>query len=79
MKKKYLACYDYGQGGLWLVFLAEEPSDISRMYPFLTPFPERPEFLSEHDIMRIEGRGLFDIDEEPHGLLKGILKELGLQ
>ena len=43
----YLACYDYGQGGIWLYVDAASASDIRTNYPALTVFEVPPEFWNE--------------------------------
>ncbi len=32
---QFLACYDYGQGGIWLYIRGESPEQIKRTYPAL--------------------------------------------
>lgn len=39
---KYLACYDYGQGGIWIYIEAESPSQISEAYRDLIVFETPP-------------------------------------
>ncbi len=38
----FLACYDYGMGGVWLYVEAESTSELVRRYPALTAFDEPP-------------------------------------
>lgn len=45
----FLACYDYGTGGVWLYVEAESEEDIGRRYPALTIVPEPPPWWSEED------------------------------
>ena len=43
----YLACYDYGQGGIWLYVNAESSDHIKRAYPSLTVFEAAPAFWTD--------------------------------
>ena len=43
----FLACYDYGQGGIWLYVDAESASDIGAKYRDLTVFESPPNFWNE--------------------------------
>jgi hypothetical protein len=39
---EYLACYDYGQGGVWLYLDAQSADAIKADYPALTVFESAP-------------------------------------
>ena len=39
---KFLVCYDYGMGGVWLYVEARSAAEIVEQYPALTVFEEPP-------------------------------------
>lgn len=39
---EFLACYDYGSGGVWLYVEAESRADLVKRFPSLTPIDELP-------------------------------------
>ena len=43
----FLACHGYGQGGVWLLLDAPSFEEAQRVYPELTVFHSRPEWMSE--------------------------------
>jgi hypothetical protein len=43
----FLACYDYGQGGVWLLLDAASAEEAQSAYPELTVFSSRPAWMSE--------------------------------
>ena len=45
--RSYLACYDYGQGGVWLVLDAPSYPEAQQAFPALTVFETRPSWMSE--------------------------------
>jgi hypothetical protein len=47
VSQPFLACYDYGQGGVWLLLDAPSLEDAQRAYPELTVFASRPAWMSE--------------------------------
>jgi hypothetical protein len=47
VKRSFLACYDYGQGGVWLYIQADSPDEIRRNYPKLTVFEAPPPFWTD--------------------------------
>lgn len=74
MKAKFVAVYDYGTGGVWFYFFANNADEIVAKYPFLTVVNEEPEFLQD-PIQRanMEERFTFDIDSPPTGVLADML------
>lgn len=75
MKKKFVAVYDYGTGGVWFYFFANNAGEITAKYPFLAVVNEEPEFLKD-PIQRanMEQRSTFDIDDSPPAVLVDMLK-----
>ena len=47
MSLPFLAVYDYGQGGVWLLLDAPSPEIARGAFPMLTIFERRPEWMSE--------------------------------
>ena len=45
--QSFLACYDYGQGGVWLVLDAPSHREAQQAFPGLTVFETRPSWMSE--------------------------------
>jgi hypothetical protein len=52
----YLCCYNYGQGGVWLLVDAASPEEVTNRYPGLTVFIGRPDWMTpeEEERMRQE-------------------------
>jgi hypothetical protein len=47
MGSSFLAVYDYGQGGVWLLLDAPSLEVARGAFPMLTVFEARPEWMSE--------------------------------
>jgi len=43
----FLACYDYGQGGVWFYVEGENIHEVSKTYPGLLFFPTDPPWWNE--------------------------------
>jgi len=74
-KQEFLVCYDYGMGGLWGVFMARTPEEITDVHPELTVVMERPKWMTEEDYQGLRDRELHDIDGAPWGILNAILAD----
>jgi hypothetical protein len=74
-KAEYLVCYDYGMGGLWGVFLARTPDEITAMYPELTVVSERPKWMTDPEYQGLRDRELHDIDGAPWGILNVVIED----
>ena len=70
MKSSYLVVYDYETGGVWGLIRAHLKEEISRKYPRLAIFDERPSWMSDADYRNIEAKMKFDIDDPPPAWLK---------
>jgi len=69
--RKYLACYDYGQGGLWSYIWAESREDIEATFSDLIIFETPPPWWTDE----IEkGAGVYRIGEPLDGLFLEKLK-----
>ena len=73
-KRPYLACDDYGMGGIWIYLDARSPQEISDTYPELTVFEEPPPFLTTDQLERIDAELHFDIDEPPGDYLASLIE-----
>jgi hypothetical protein len=62
-RKPFLACYDYGQGGLWGVILADTAEEITTRYPHLIVFADRPSWMDKEEYERIRADICFDVGE----------------
>lgn len=63
MKRPFLTVYDYGQGGVWRVLLAESQAEIAAKYPELQIFTEPPDWMSADKLDDIKARTTLDIDD----------------
>ena len=72
MKQSFLTVYDYGQGGVWRVLLADSADEVVSKYPQLTVFPEPPPWMSAETLSDIEIRSTFDIDDQDDPFLEGL-------
>lgn len=75
MKKRYLAVYDYGTGGVWLYIYAQTQKDIVDKYPELTVVEEPPTWMGEKEMELISQEMTFDIDKEPSGWLRELIAQ----
>ena len=73
-KKPFLAVYDYGQGGIWVVIDARSANEIESVYPELKVVLHRPPWLSDADMARIEQKFHFDVDA-PAGWLALLVEQ----
>jgi hypothetical protein len=75
MRREYLVCYDYGQGGVWGLVRAETPEEIRTKYPELLVAPSRQPWMTDEWMSAIEEKSAYDLDEKPRGLLAAILAQ----
>ena len=76
-KHPFLVLYDYGMGGVWAVIHADEKSQISQKYPWLSVVEARPSWMTEQEYQKILSTLSFDIDEPPRGWLLSAASEQG--
>ncbi len=76
MREAFLAVYDYGSGGVWVVVSAPNRESIQEKYPSLTVLDERPAWMTDELYDQIVEQYSYDIDDEPAGLLHSIKYEL---
>lgn len=65
----HFALYDYGQGGLWVVFAADSAQQIPKKYPMLQVFDGEPPELGAANIAAVRKAGVQNIDAAPVGWL----------
>lgn len=74
MKRSFVAVYDYGMGGIWVMIQAESPEQIEERYPALSVVSEGdPEWITPEKWVEINEEWIspserFDIDH-PTGWL----------
>jgi hypothetical protein len=68
----FLACYDYGTGGLWWFLKAQSAEDIRCAAPKLTVFDAVPEWMSAQHWGKIESD---DLEQPQSEALRMILAE----
>jgi hypothetical protein len=76
MKQKFLTAYDYGTGGIWMIILANSEAIVKEQFPFLTIVDKQPSWMSKNQYINLQKTSIFDADEEPHGVLAQIIKDL---
>jgi hypothetical protein len=63
MNRPFLTVYDYGQGGVWIVLLANSADEIAEKYPQLRVVDHPPPTMSPEELRDIETRRTLDIDD----------------
>lgn len=61
--------YDYGQGGLWAIVLAESAKQVRDRFPQLQVFEEAPKVLEPEVLEKIRQSGVFRYDDLRGGWL----------
>ena len=69
----FFACYDYGQGGLWMCIRAASAEAILRQYPELSVFPTRPGWMTPDRATKLASEAV-DLDAAPNLILSEILE-----
>lgn len=75
MKSDFLAAYDYGMGGVWVIMHARTKQEISAKYPELTVADARPTWMTDDLYAKIAEKLWFNIDQEPSGWLLELVKQ----
>ena len=75
-KQPFLTVYDYGGGGVWAIVSSPDKKSIQRKYPILDVFDERPSWMSDDLYAKIAERHVYDIDDEPAGVLQFMLEDI---
>jgi hypothetical protein len=70
--KAYLACYDYGMGGLWWRILAPSADAIRAALPQLTVFETEPDWWRASPVQIVREYRLGDLPDE---VLSKVLSE----
>ena len=72
MKQPFLTVYDYGQGGVWRVLLADSADEVVSKYPELEVLTEPPPWMSADLLHDIEDRMTVDIDDQDDSFLESL-------
>ena len=75
-KQAFLAVYGYGSGDVWAIVRSPDKQSIQRKYPILDVLDGRPDWMSDDQYARIAERHLYDIDDEPAGVLQFMLEDI---
>jgi hypothetical protein len=75
-KRTFLACHDYGMGGIWILIDAETAVQVEHTYPELKVIESRPPWLEGSVWANIQARLHFDIDS-PSGWLLSLKRSEG--
>jgi len=67
--------FDYGQGGVWAYVQAESAGAIKEKVPELRVLKRPPDWMTPDHQAALRKTDMYDLDEEPRGLLARILKE----
>ena len=78
--KCYLAVYNYGQGGIWLLLEAPSLAEAQAAFPQITVFETRPAWMSAADEAtyreRCERSGFrWNVHSPPTGWLKQLVEQ----
>jgi glycerophosphoryl diester phosphodiesterase len=69
-KRRILVALDYGKGGIWASVIARSADEIRTRFPSLAIVDERPEWLTDEELRKIEARMTVDIDDEDDPFLR---------
>ena len=73
MKKRFLVCYDYGQGGVWALVSASSAAAIRTQYPELDVADGIPEWVTL-EVMTRWWQHTYDLDAPPSGMLARLIQ-----
>lgn len=73
MKTPHLVAYDYGQGAVWAVVVADSTAEIERDFPELTVVRDRPAWMTDNELENVEKVHTYDIGDRTFGLLAEII------
>jgi hypothetical protein len=65
-REKFLTVYDYGQGGVWRILLAESQDQIERELPQLRILGGPPDWMTEAELAAVR---IVDIDSKDDDFL----------
>jgi hypothetical protein len=67
LRQPFLACYDYGQGGIWVFIVAESAREITDAYPELSIAERTPDWVTPDAMQRIPRLDLNQLSADPLG------------
>jgi hypothetical protein len=73
MKTPHLVAYDYGQGAVWAIVIAESTAQIRGDFPELTVVNDRPAWMTDDELAKVEKVHTYDINDRTFGLLAEII------
>jgi hypothetical protein len=76
LKTPFLTVYDYGAGDVWAIVISPDKKSIERKYPLLDVLDGRPMWMDDACYAKIAEKNLYDIDDEPAGVLQFMLEEI---
>lgn len=76
-QQPFLTVYDYGQGGVWRVLLAESEAEIDTKYPELQVLAEPPDWMTLEQLEDIKARATVDIDDSDDPFLASLREHRG--
>ena len=74
MKTGYLACYDYGTGGVWVYLVADSAAQIRERFPELQLVTDRPGWLTDEQDRILRERMTIDIDDTDNPFLAALIQ-----
>ena len=75
MKTEYLACNDYGTGGVWVYLVADSAAQIRERFPELHVVTARPAWLTDQQDRLLHERMTIDIDDTENAFLAALLHQ----
>jgi len=72
VKRPFLTVYDYGQGGVWRVLLAESADEVASKYPELKVLTKPPTWMTAELLHDIEADSTRDIDDQDDPFLASL-------
>jgi hypothetical protein len=71
---KFLTCYDYGTGGIWIYIIADSQQQILTKYPELEVVDSIPTWMNQDVINRINDLTV-NIEDDENNFLNAIVAE----
>lgn len=77
-QKTFLCVYDYGMGGIWVLISAESKEQITKLYPELIVYDDKPNWMDQKQKQEfiddcINNQMYWNIEQAPTGWLKGLV------
>jgi hypothetical protein len=72
MKRPFLTLYEYDEGAVWTVLLAESADEVRMKYPELLIIDQVPPTMGPDELRDIESRRTLDVDDTTDPLLASL-------